>query len=167
MIVITFQVPAGQQATGAYHDPEAPLAVETGAPYNSGRGLYNPLPVMIVNDRYFETDAGSLQQAIPLNISTLEPPENVELPEVSGFFVDGLELTTTVGKWNGANDVSVQWMRGGSPIEGAKGESYTPTGDDIGHSVYPSVTATNVAGKTTATGAGLEVMAATPEALYR
>lgn len=153
MIVITRHVPAGQQATGVYHDPEAPLAAETGAPYNSGRGLYTPLPVMIVDDKYFETDAGSLQQAIPLNLSTIEPPENIEPPSITGTARVGETLTGDDGEWavTPATTLTRQWFADGEEIEGATGAAYAPVADDIGKEITFTVTATSPAGTASAT----------------
>lgn len=68
---------------------------------------------------------------------------NTTAPVLSGTPAVGQVLTVTAGSWTPTPDgVSFQWLRDGSPINGATGDSYQLAGADSGHDVSARVTAT-------------------------
>ena len=108
---------------------------------------------------------GSASAVSAQTAAVTEPtaPVNTAEPVISGSTVEGATLTTTTGTWTGAGTISYayQWVRcgvdGGLPdgsncpsLAGATTTSYTLTGDDVGHRLRVQVTASNVAGSTTA-----------------
>ncbi|MBV9214511.1 MAG: hypothetical protein JOZ25_12800 [Actinobacteria bacterium] len=78
------------------------------------------------------------------------PPANGDRPAVSGTPEDGQTLTATNGTWSGAGPFTYtyQWERCDSQgqncqdVQGANGQTYALTGDDVGHSMRVNVTAT-------------------------
>ncbi len=53
---------------------------------------------------------------------------------------------------------SYQWLRDGAPIAGATSPVYTVLASDLGHSLVCEVTATNVAGRTSARSSAITVV---------
>lgn len=69
-------------------------------------------------------------------------PEIVTPPVVSGSAVAGAVLRSTVGTWNVDDlDLSRQWLRDGTAIDGATGETYRLTATDVGARLSVRVTA--------------------------
>jgi hypothetical protein len=83
---------------------------------------------------------------------SLNPPVNVELPEITGDLeVDGV-LTTSDGIWNfEPSGYTYQWLADGEPILGATSNPYSVTEDDVGVLISVTVTAVNADGETEAT----------------
>lgn len=52
----------------------------------------------------------------------------------------GDRLTATVGAWSPTAELRYRWLRGGAPIPGATGRTYTATGDDEGYALSVRVT---------------------------
>jgi hypothetical protein len=80
-------------------------------------------------------------------------PANTALPSISGEAREGATLTADDGSWQSAVpfDTTRQWLRsndsgGFDPIDGATGETYDLTADDVGHEIAVRVTATNSGG---------------------
>lgn len=71
---VTFDVPAGQEATGVYEAESGVEIFETGAPYllSDGVSLAAPLPVHFVDGPVFFDSLGKPQAAIPVRGAT--PP---------------------------------------------------------------------------------------------
>jgi Ca2+-binding RTX toxin-like protein len=86
------------------------------------------------------------------------------VPTISGTAQAGAQLTATPG--GQPNNPSFQWLRcdaGGancSPIPGATGTSYTPTGPDVGSTLRFRKTATNSSGSQTTESAPTSQVAA-------
>jgi hypothetical protein len=85
-------------------------------------------------------------------------PANTTPPAISGTPQQGQTLTATTGQWSGDQPITYafQWLRcdatGGNciAIGGANGQTYTVTGDDVGHRLRVQVTATNADGSSQA-----------------
>src|SRR6478735_2065404 len=56
-------------------------------------------------------------------------------PEVTGQAVVGQELTGTPASFDPAAEATCRWLRGGDPIDGAGGTTYTPVADDLGATI--------------------------------
>jgi hypothetical protein len=82
-----------------------------------------------------------------VEVPTIKPPEDVTPPEVLGTAEVEHELTCETGKWNNEPTFTFQWLRDGSPIAGATGQTYKITSADETHTLSCEVTATNGAGK--------------------
>ena len=87
------------------------------------------------------------------------PPTNTARPTISGSAVEGQTLTASPGSWNGSQPISFayRWQRCDrdgnrcSTINGAGGDSYRLTADDVSRTIRVAVTATNEAGSASAT----------------
>jgi hypothetical protein len=80
-----------------------------------------------------------------------EKPTVVDVPYLSGTPTEGEILTVTLGNWTGEpTSYAAAWMRDGSEITTATGDSYTLVTADVGASITVVVTATNAVGSTTA-----------------
>ncbi len=82
-----------------------------------------------------------------VEVPTTKPPEDVTPPEVLGTPAVESELTCETGKWNNEPTFTFQWLRDGSKIVGATGQTYKVTSADETHTLSCEVTATNGAGK--------------------
>jgi len=70
-------------------------------------------------------------------------PVATKAPKVTGSPTVGKTLKTTTGTWDPKKvSTSIQWLRDGTPIEGATGASYRVAKADIGTSLSVRVTAT-------------------------
>lgn len=80
---------------------------------------------------------------VPIEVVSLDPPIlNTEAPEISGQARVGHKLRTDGGEWN-VDDVelSYQWNRNGTPIEGATSDRYRLVAADAGAEITVTVTA--------------------------
>jgi len=101
---------------------------------------------------------GSASQTSTLTTVVVEAPKNTSKPTISGKAKVGVTLTAQPGRWTDAPTAyAYQWQRcssnGCTDIPGATASTYTPTRSDKGHPIRVAVTATNAAGKATATSA--------------
>ena len=96
------------------------------------------------------------------------PPAVASFPTVSGTAQQGQTLTVGSGMWSGTQPINYayQWQRcnstGGNcaPIAGATATAYTLTAADVGSTVEVAVTASNLAGSSTASSAATAVVQA-------
>jgi hypothetical protein len=97
-------------------------------------------------------------------------PYNTAGPSVSGTATVGSLLSCSSGSWTGEPELalsvgwpltspfSYQWLRDGAPIAGATSPAYIVQAADVGHALVCEVTATNVAGRTSARSAAVAVI---------
>ena len=79
------------------------------------------------------------------------PPENVDVPAITGTGEVGSMLQCTMGNWSGEPTGYVYvWKADGMAIAGATADSYTVLAGDAGKSITCVVTASNAAGDTEA-----------------
>lgn len=92
---VTFNVPAGQEATGVYEAESGIEAFETDAPYllSDSASLQPPLPVALVEGPTFIDSMGNVQAA--LAVSGIGPaPDPIEglVFDGDGMVFDGAEM---------------------------------------------------------------------------
>ena len=99
------------------------------------------------------------------------PPSNTAPPTIAGIAIDGQTMTAEAGRWSGTPpiDFAYRWRRcdadgeSCTTISGANGDTYTATGDDVGHTLRVVVAATNPGGTDAATSdPTLEITALPP-----
>ena len=96
--------------------------------------------------------ASSVAAAPVSAVVQLAPPNNVDVPEVTGNTLTGAVLTATTGDWSGSTLSYVySWERCAtdgtcSPIEGTNAGTYRVGLEDLGHPLRVTVTASNNAG---------------------
>src|SRR5205814_6497781 len=80
-------------------------------------------------------------------------PANTAAPAISGTAQQGQTLTESHGSWtNNPTSFSYQWLQcdgegnGCQPISGATNQTYVPNGNDVGHRLKVSETASNAGG---------------------
>jgi hypothetical protein len=110
-----------------------------------------------------EQPASSLEQPAPG--PPIAPPLALEPPLLSGHAVEGQSLGATLGTWQGSPTAyAVQWQVCNSAGEActeipeASSASYLLTAADVGHTLRVTVTASNLAGPSSATSAPSEVV---------
>jgi hypothetical protein len=101
-------------------------------------------------------------------------PFNTAAPSVSGTPKPGSLLSCASGSWTGEPELalavgwpltapfSYQWLRDGAPIAGAVSPAYIVQTTDVGHALVCEVTASNVAGHTSARSASLLIVKPVP-----
>ena len=123
---------------------------DTSVVYHVASGLGG---MMVIDPDYVSAEIiGILESAGDISISSAEEPTNDELPEITGDVIVGETLTASPGVWTG-NPVpifSYQWKADGTDIEGATGQEYELTADEIGAEITVVVTATSLAGEDSA-----------------
>ena len=77
------------------------------------------------------------------------PPSNSGLPTISGVAQQGVRLTANPGTWSGDSPISYTYKWS----DGQTGSTDTPSAADVGQLVSVTVTASNAAGKASATSA--------------
>lgn len=89
-------------------------------------------------------------------------PANTVAPVVSGTATFGQTLSSTTGTWSGipTPTYTYQWQRAGSNIGGATSSTYVLVQADVGSTIRCVVTATNVAGSTSANSNSTSTVAA-------
>jgi hypothetical protein len=138
-------------------------------PLVSGNGTYS-LALTTSSPDYLQVaskDNGS-STAPRLILDSPGAPVNTSLPTISGTPQDGQTLTASPGTWTGAPPptYTYQWKRcdgtggGCSDIAGAIGTTYTAGVADLGGTIRVAVTATNLAGSSTAASAQTAVVSA-------
>ena len=96
------------------------------------------------------------------------PPVNTVAPSISGQAKEGNNLTARNGSWTGATPFSYAYVwehyEAGAwkVIEGASENKFSPTSQYVGQQIRATVIASNSAGKTPATTAPTEPVAAAP-----
>jgi hypothetical protein len=109
------------------------------------------------------THSAATGVVIPLPASTTQPI-------VSGDAIVGRTLSTTSGTWNTSARIAYQWQRcsadltGCTAIPGATAATYVLAAVDAGHVIKSVVSATNIAGTTSATSPATAVVVAVPHA---
>ncbi len=103
--------------------------------------------------------AGETTSGIDAEMLLAVAPENTESPEVTGTPAAGEPLSCSNGSWEGepAPSYTYRWLSGGMPIAGATESSYTVQAADEGHNLSCEVTATNIAGKASASSPNVTV----------
>ncbi|HEY7398569.1 MAG TPA: hypothetical protein VH538_09720 [Gaiellaceae bacterium] len=98
-------------------------------------------------------------------------PKNTAAPAIKGNAVAGQTLTADPGTWDGTTPITYafQWQRCQKDgtcgdVKSATKQSYALTSTDVGNTMKVAVTATNTAGKTTATSAETDTVAAAAQA---
>jgi hypothetical protein len=89
-------------------------------------------------------------------------PVATTAPSITGSFTVGQTLTLDEGIWTGAPTLAAQWTRGGAPISGATGLTYTLVETDEGTLVSAYVDGTNSTGTVRAQATGGTTVAANP-----
>ncbi|HTQ67921.1 MAG TPA: hypothetical protein VMI13_04460 [Solirubrobacteraceae bacterium] len=96
-------------------------------------------------------------------------PADSALPTVSGTAQQGETLTAHHGEWtNSPTEFANHWMRcdasgnGCAAIEGASGETYVLTGEDVGHTLRVAETASNAGGSGSAAESDATATVAAP-----
>ncbi len=105
--------------------------------------------------------------SIPATVDNAAPVSTAA-PTVSGRAIAGHQLHATAGAWSGAAPIvyAYQWQRcnaageGCAAIEGATSSTYVLSGEDVGHAVRVSVTATNGTGSASASSSPTSAIAA-------
>jgi hypothetical protein len=95
----------------------------------------------------------------PIAVKASSAPVSATPPVLSGPAAQGHSLTANPGNWSvpGPATYTYQWQRCDAngancvDIPGATGDTYTPSADDVGHTLRAQITATNDAGATTTT----------------
>ena len=120
--------------------------------------------------------AGSATASASWTISALAPalpPSNASTPTISGTASAGAQLSEGGDTWTGTSPMSYgyQWRRCDSlgancaSIAGATAQTYLLTASDVGKGIRVAVTASNVAGSSTATSTASTVAAPAPAPL--
>lgn len=95
------------------------------------------------------------------HVGTISAPVNSVAPAITGTPAQYETLTAGTGTWVGALiSYAYQWKRDGASIGGATSSTYVLTVTDVGATITVTVTATNPAGSTAATSAGVGPVAA-------
>jgi hypothetical protein len=96
------------------------------------------------------TNAASTSSALLQRVvapAASPPPASTGPPAITGTLKAGRRLSCSPGTWtNSPTGYTYQWSRGGTPIVGATGQSYTVQPTDEGLTLTCTVTASNAAG---------------------
>jgi hypothetical protein len=94
------------------------------------------------------TPATSNSLSVTATAPATVAPSNTTLPSIPSSVKAGDNVTCNPGAWSGSPTptLSFQWLRAGSSIAGATGQTYTPVAADVGTALSCQVTGANSAG---------------------
>jgi hypothetical protein len=99
-------------------------------------------------------NVGNAAQTLPVQAL----PVDVTPPVISGTLKAGRQLTCSTGSWaNDPTGFAFQWIRNGTPLDGATGDTYALGTLDEGTTLTCVVTASNAAGRASATSNTVKV----------
>lgn len=141
-------------------------------------------PPKYITQYYNDQPSEATANPVAVAVGTLTPainaamvpsaPFNTAAPSVSGTPSTGSLLSCSSGSWTGEPELalsvgwpltapfSYQWLRDGAPIAGATSPAYIVQAVDVGHALVCEVTATNVAGHTSARSSSLAIVKPVP-----
>ncbi len=106
------------------------------------------------------TAAGSNSASSITTTSIIDTPGNTAIPQITGMPQPGQALTAVSGSWTfSPTSTEFKWLIDGAPISGEISNTYLVQAADEGHTISVAETATNDAGSTTATSAGVVISA--------
>jgi hypothetical protein len=94
----------------------------------------------------------------PVSVPVPSPANNSK-PTISGGTVAGNTLSCDPGGWSGSPSFGFEWLRDGTPINGATVSQYTTTNDDAAHQIVCRVTGTNTGGSVQASSDPVSITA--------
>jgi hypothetical protein len=134
----------------------APAGLAPGAPGNSR--FTNDVLLVVNAGKAGNLSNAAMAAAITAGLATEIPPVNTVAPVASGTGTVGQTLSCTQGTWlYSPASWAYQWTRDGANISGAIAGGYTLVAADSTHSIACRVTATNLAGSTSATSNAIAV----------
>jgi hypothetical protein len=94
-------------------------------------------------------------------------PANTAAPAIDGIPAVGHTLSCTQGLWSGTAPIgyAYQWLTDGTRIPGATGSSYNVAEANLGQALTCQVTATNIAGSSSATSPSVRVTSTSAQTL--
>jgi NHL repeat len=96
--------------------------------------------------------------AANLTVRRARLPSNEVPPAITGTLEAGKELSCSTGSWtNDPKEFAFQWIRNGTTLDGATGDTYTLGTLDEGTTLTCRVTAINAAGQASATSKAVKV----------
>ncbi len=118
-------------------------------PVGDQRGSGNMTSLAVLDGRAWVADGSDNSGDPDLRARNVlgDAPVNSALPQIGGSAVLGQTLTCSPGAWSGTPVLARQWLRAGTPIAGAVGESYVLAAADVGTQVSCRVTATGADGE--------------------
>jgi hypothetical protein len=134
------------------------IAGATGSHYTpTGADVGHTVRVVVTATN--EAGTSTPTASTPIAVKASSAPVSATPPVLSGPAAQGHSLTANPGNWSvpGPATYTYQWQRcdatGASCVDipGATGDTYTPSADDVGHTLRAQITATNDAGATTTT----------------
>ncbi|HEX6743748.1 MAG TPA: hypothetical protein VF087_06030, partial [Solirubrobacteraceae bacterium] len=134
------------------------IAGATGSHYTpTGADVGHTVRVVVTATN--EAGTSTPTASTPIAVKASSAPVSATPPVLSGPAAQGHSLTANPGNWSvpGPVTYTYQWQRCDAngancvDIRGATGDTYTPSADDVGHTLRAQITATNDAGATTTT----------------
>src|SRR5579864_259871 len=142
-------------------------SLPSGVPGPGEQNVSQPLAGLGAGEGTLVVPTGSTLTAFAgANVGSGTPADS-SAPAVAGSPVVGAPVGADVGTWTGLpTSYTYQWKDCSSGtcsnIQGATGESYTPTSTELGHTLEVSVSATNGSGSSSAVTSGPSAAIASP-----
>jgi hypothetical protein len=164
--------PRSVEAAGAFAGDALVFSVNgAGATIDPGTGRITLPTVSVIAGTSVVVRArnsgGTVETSFRVSVAAAQvAPSVVAAPTISGSGRIGTPLALSPGVWAGEPSPSLgfAWLRGGTPIAGATGASYTPVEADDRQSISVRVTATNAAGSASAVAGPVTVTRPAPRA---
>ena len=140
---------------------------ETASTTTLGDDVGAVITASVIASNNFGSSAAAISAGVTVELGVIAPVNTV-LPVISGTPQVGEVLTSSTGTWiNEPDSYTYQWKRAGVAITGETNSTYTVVEADVDQSITSTVTATNIAGSTSATSAAVigEAVAFDPSSL--